>query len=125
MDKAFPDGVEVFFNTCDTNRLFEKNRLRTVGDVNYILSALAQGKCSCAFENFSDAPPKNQIMTYQKNFGHNYFTSRAEELFKLKTKLPYCHVKFKAPEDYRTDYAKFILHFLNRNYPEFFWTGGI
>lgn len=125
LDKAFPDDVEIFFNTCDISRLFEKNRLRTVGDVNYILSALAQGKCSCTFESFGDAPPENQITPYQKNFGHNYFTSRAEELFKLNVKLPYCRVKFKAPEEYRTDYANFILHFLNRNYPEFHWAGVI
>ena len=124
-DKAFPDDLEIFVNTCDANRLFEKNRLRTVGDVNYILSALAQDKFSCAFESFGDAPPENQITPYQKNFGHNYFTSRAEELFKLRTKLPYCRVKFKAPEGYLTDYANFVLHFLNRNYPEFFWTGVI
>ena len=124
-DKAFPDGVEVFFNTCDANRLFEKNRLRTVGDVNYILSALAQGEFSCAFESFSDAPPEDQITPYQKNFGHNYFTSRAEELFKANVKLPYCRVKFKAPEIYRADYANFVLHFLNRTYPEFFWAGVI
>lgn len=125
MDKTFPDDVEVFFNTCDVNRLFEKNRLRTVGDVNYILSSLAQGEFSCAFENFVDKLPENQIKSYQKIFGHNYFTSQAEELFKFRAKLPCCCVKFKAPEKYRTDYANFILHFLNRNYPEFFWTGVI
>ncbi|MBR4152762.1 MAG: hypothetical protein IKT98_07370 [Selenomonadaceae bacterium] len=125
IDKTFPDDIEIFSNTCDTDRVIEKNKLRTAGDVNYILSSLAQGEFSCTFETLSDAPPDNQIKSYQENFGHNYFTSRAEELFRFKTKLPYCLVKFKAPEKYRADYANFVLHFLNRNYPEFSWTGVI
>lgn len=122
-NKAFPDDVKIFFNTCDRNRLFEKNRLRTKGDVNYILSALAQDKFSCTFESFDAAPPENPITLYQKNFGHEYFNDRAEELFKFNVKLPCCRVKFEAPEEYRTDYANFVLHFLNRTYPEFHWAG--
>lgn len=125
IDKTFPDDVEIFSNTCDTDRVIEKTRLRTLGDVNYILSSLAQGEFSCAFETLNDTPPANRIKFYQKNFGHNYFTSRAEELFRFKAKLPYCLVRFKAPEKYRADYANFVLHFLNKNYPEFFWTGVI
>ena len=125
IDKTFPDDIEIFSNTCDTDRLIEKTRLRTAGDVNYILSSLAQGEFSCAFETLTDSPPANRIKSYQKNFGHNYFTSHAEELFRLKAKLPYCLVKFKAPEKYLADYANFVLHFLNRNYPEFSWTGVI
>ncbi len=125
MDKTFPDDIEIFSNTCDIDRIIEKNRLRTAGDVNYILSSLAQGEFSCSFETLSNTPPTNQIKSYQKNFGHNYFTSRAEELFRFKAKLPYCIVRFKAPEKYRADYANYVLHFLNKNYPEFSWTGVI
>ena len=123
IDKTFPDDIEIFSNTCDTNRVIEKTRLRTAGDVNYILSALAQGEFSCSFETLSDTPPANQIKSYQKIFGHNYFTSRAEELFRFKATLPYCIVRFKAPEKYLADYANFVLHFLNKNYPEFSWKG--
>ena len=120
---SMPNSVRIFWNTCENEQLFNKVRLRTVGDINYVLNTLQQGEFSCTFDKWSDQAPENQIKIYQKSRRHNYFIERNEQLMKVRSKLPKCCIKFNAPAIYLTDYANFVLNFLEQNYPEYFWVG--
>lgn len=101
-------------------RIFSKQRLRTQGDVEFVLSGLARDGYSCRFGKF-DSDATKKIRRYSKE--HRYFSSRDEKLSRAKLKLPVCSVKFSGDEKFLTDYANFVLHFLEENYPEFNWAG--
>ena len=101
------------------SRLLTKQRLRTQGDIEFVLSGLARDDYSCRFGSF-DAAAGN-ITGYAK--GHEYFTSADENLLRAKSRLPLCSVKFSGEGIFLTDYANFVLNFMAERYPEFNWTG--
>lgn len=100
-------------------RILSKKRLRTQGDIEFILSGLARDNYSCRFGNFGAAT--ENINRYSKE--HEYFSAPDENLLRVKNRLPACLVKFSGDEIFLTDYANFVLKFLEENYPEFNWTG--
>ena len=115
----FP-ATEIFFNKFN-DRFCDKKRLRTVGDINYLLKTFSSDKFNCQFLEVGD---KAEILQkYQRSCGHNYYTSPSEQFIKARAKLPKCLIKFSAPELYLIDYANFVLHFLNTKFPEYFWAG--
>ena len=104
-------------NKIDT-KIFTKPRLRTASDINFVLKCLARENFSCSFVNFGgDA----QIKLYDD--AHKYFTSADENLLSAKRNLPTCMVKFFGDELFLTDYANYVLNFLEEQYPEFNWAG--
>lgn len=100
------------------SRLLNKQRLRTQGDIEFVLSGLARDGYSCYFGTFGGS---DNISRYSKE--HEYFTSADENLLRAKGRLPVCSVKFSGDELFLTDYANFVLHFLTETYPEFNWAG--
>lgn len=100
-------------------RLLGKSRLRTQGDIEFVLSGLARDGYSCCFKIFGK--PSGNVVRYSKE--HEYFTSLDENLLRAKSCLPICTVEFSGEELFLTDYANFVLHFLEENYPEFNWAG--
>lgn len=100
-------------------RLLTKQRLRTQGDIEFVLSGLARDGYSCRFGKFGSAA--GNITGYAK--GHECFTSADENLLRANNRLPICSVKFSGEEIFLTDYANFVLNFMAETYPEFNWTG--
>lgn len=100
-------------------RILSKNRLRTKGDIEFILSGLAWKNFHCSFGNFGGSAKK--ILRYSKE--HKYPTSQDENLLRAKIKLPVCTVKFFGEGIFLTDYANYVIHFLEEYFPEFNWAG--
>lgn len=101
-------------------RIFSKQHLRTTCDIEFVLSGLAREGYSCRFGNFGDGSGK-KIRRYSSE--HRYFSVRDEKFLRAKMRLPVCTVKFSGDEIFLTDYANFVLQFLDENYPEFNWAG--
>lgn len=112
---------EIFYNSLNTGGIFDKKRLRTAGDINYILKIFSNDEFFCEFVGVSEKT--GEILNYQKSRGHNYYLSQGEKFIRARAKMPKCLIKFSAPNIYATDYANFVLHFLTRTYPEYLWTG--
>lgn len=101
-------------------RIFSKPRIRTTGDIKFILKCFENENFSCSFVKFGDG---EKILRYSKEFA--YPTSQEQELLCAKMKLPVINIKFVGDRKFLTDYANYVLHFLERNYPEFNWAGEI
>ncbi len=101
------------------SRILSKKRLRTQGDIEFVLSGLSRDGYSCHFGQFGDAA--ENITPYTAE--HKYFSSADENLLRAKKYLPQCTVKFVGAEFFLADYANFVLKFLEENYPEFNWAG--
>ena len=103
------------------SRIFSKPRIRTKGDINFILKCFERENFSCRFENFGNTGEK--ILRYSKEF--EYPTSQEQNLLRAKIKLPVINIKFSGDKKFLTDYANYVLHFLEENYPEFNWAGEV
>lgn len=121
--REFPDGE------CDLikilplkskihSKIFSKPRLRTAGDINFVLKCLSRENYSCRFGKFGG---NANVKRYSGE--HKYFTSADENLLRAKRQLPTCSVKFSGDELFLTDYANYVLNFLEERYPEFNWAG--
>ncbi|MBR4904364.1 MAG: hypothetical protein IKZ53_06810 [Selenomonadaceae bacterium] len=114
------ERIEIFpAESKIASRILNKKRVRTQGDIEFVLSGLARDGYSCRFGNFGDA--KGNISRYSEE--HKYFSRLDENLLRAKNRLPVCTVKFKGAGIFLTDYANFVLKFLEENYPEFNWAG--
>lgn len=102
-----------------SSRILNKKRLRTQGDIEFVLSGLSRDGYSCRFGAFGAAA--GNILRYSE--GHQYFSSADENLLRAKERLPICLIKFIGEGIFLTDYANFVLHFLEERYPEFNWAG--
>lgn len=101
-------------------RIFSKPRIRTIGDIEFILKCFENENFSCSFVKFGGG---DKILRYSKEFA--YPTSQEQELLCAKLKLPVISIKFFGDRKFLTDYANYVLYFLERNYPEFNWAGEI
>ena len=123
-ENIYPDEFELIKILPTENKIapniFGKQRLRTRGDVEFVLSGLERDGYSCRFGKFGDSGAK-KIRRYTAE--HRYPCLRDEEFLRAKMRLPVCTVKFKGEEIFLTDYANFVLNFLEQNFPEFNWAG--
>ena len=126
--KIFPSDIaeefpieEIFFNKFNDDELFNKNRLRTAGDINYILKMFSNSKFAAEFVGMTEKA--GEIVKYQKSRNHCYYIPKGEKFIRASAKLPKCMIKFSAPEIYLIDYANFVLNFLEMQYPEYSWAG--
>ena len=121
--REFPEGECDFIKILPLkskidSKIFSKPRLRTEGDINFVLKCLARENYSCHFGKFGG---DSNVKRY--NDEHKYFTSADENLLRAKRNLPTCTVKFSGDELFLTDYANYVLNFLEERYPEFNWNG--
>lgn len=100
-------------------RIFTKPRLRTQADINFVLKCFERENYSCTFKKFGGEG--DFIKRYDGE--HKYFTSADEDLLRAKRNLPVCVIKFSGDEIFLTDYANYVLNFLEWRYPEFKWVG--
>ncbi|MBQ7609321.1 MAG: hypothetical protein IJU76_15340 [Desulfovibrionaceae bacterium] len=114
--------AEDFFTTKHDDKPLQKQRLRTVGDVNCVLQALRQ---KGMHGSFVQNAVEQAIRRYD---GDNAYQGRADEkLYQSRKKYPLCTVRFCAGEPsvqpFLEDYAEYVLHYLEMRYPEFLWRG--
>ena len=100
------------------SRILSKKRLRTQGDIEFVLSGLARDDYSCKFGGYGGA---ENICRYSAE--HEYLSTADEDLLRAKSRLPRCVIKFAGEKIFLDDYANFVLKFLTENYPEFSWAG--
>ena len=121
--REFPEGKCTFIkilplkNKIDS-KIFSKPRLRTAGDINFVLKCLSRENYSCHFVKFGG---NANVQRYGGE--HKYFTSADEDLLRAKRNLPTCTIKFSGEKIFLTDYANYVLNFLEERYPEFNWNG--
>ena len=123
LEGALPPAVTIFQNMCRmSDRLFCKDRLRTRADVDYVLKMFEQEDFSCHFTG--DVSNGLQVITrYEGKRNHAYMANRDNLLVREHLKQPVCQVVFNGDKRYLTDYANFVLHYLEERYPEFLWVG--
>ena len=98
-------------------------RLRTRGDIEKMLSSFfyKERGFSCSFADI-DGDDGDIIQRYEEKDSCKY--SDSDELFYRKgSQRPLCRVRFSGPEKWLTDYAEYVLAYLEYMYPEFRWAG--
>ena len=105
-------------------------RIRTAGDIQYVLSQFlirdeAENIFWCDFDSMYDCVNDNLIITrYIPE--HDYWNDGEQMNFRKIRNRPFCYVKFFCQENrkkFLTDYANYVLHYLNYEYPEYCWAG--
>lgn len=117
------NSSEIFTN--DFPRPNDKLRLRTEGDVEKVLScfnATRTGKIFPAkFESFN-AKNFKPLPIYRRE--DKYFIAPETHLLGKIRNKPICVINFGGGAGiFKTDYANFVIHYLEQNYPEFNWAG--
>ncbi len=113
---------DVFTN--DFPRRNDKLRLKTEGDVAKVLACFNEtrfGKiCPAQFASFNAANFK-PLASYAES--DRYFYPPENILLGNVRNKPVCCIKFGGNSIFKIDYANYVLHYLNQNYPEFGWAG--
>ena len=114
---------EVFTN--DFPKQNDKLRLKTAGDVEKVLSCFNETRMGkifpTSFENFN-AKNFSPTEIYRRE---DRYSAQAEKylLGRVRNK-PVCLVKFGGDKNiFKTDYANYVIHYFEQNYPEFNWAG--
>ncbi|MCR5833907.1 MAG: hypothetical protein K6G55_04575 [Selenomonadaceae bacterium] len=107
---------------------FTGERLRTRGDIERILYGLKMSEKNliCSFQGIYDEGCQdfNVIQPYNRELMYGIVNSRREQsLYKTRRKFPICCLKFTGSNKFLTDYASYVLSFLENRYPEFQWVG--
>lgn len=113
---------DVFTN--DFPRKNDKLRLRTEGDVSKVLACFNATRfgqiCPAQFESFN-ADSFKPLEVYAKT--DSYFYPAENSLLGDVSNKPVCCIKFGGDSIFKIDYANYVLHYFNQNYPEFSWVG--
>lgn len=99
----------------------DKVRLRTRADINYVLKGLSNNLFICELVGLTNAKGYSLIEEYRKE--HSYYCDSDNLFYKNRRKLLCCYVMFSGMEQFVTDYANYVLHYLNCNYPDYSWVG--
>lgn len=113
------------FFTNDFPKANDKLRLRTEGDVEKVLScfnATRAGKNFPAkFESFNSKNFK-PLEIYRRE--DKYFVPPEMRLLGKICNKPICCISFGGNDSiFKIDYANYVIHYLELNYPEFNWAG--
>ncbi|MBR6012747.1 MAG: hypothetical protein IK062_03065 [Selenomonadaceae bacterium] len=114
---------EVFTN--DFPKPNNKLRLQTAGDVEKVLSCFNLShmgkKFPTSFESFN-AKNFSPIEIYRRE--DSYFVPSEKKLLGRVRNKPICLIKFGGDKTiFKTDYANYVIHYFEQNYPEFNWAG--
>lgn len=114
---------DVFTN--DFPKTNDKLRLKTAGDVEKVLSCFNETRMGkifpASFENFN-AKNFSPIEIYRRE--DRYFSQSEKYLLGKVRNKPVCLIKFGGDKNiFKTDYANYVIHYFEQNYPEFAWAG--
>ena len=106
-------------------------RLRTAGDINRYCACLQSEDGAYRAEFYKVIDPQDKLsMSHTVNIIKRYaiddayhLTKQVQDLYCRSRYRPICYLKFTAPALLVTDYAEYVLSWLERNYPEFQWAG--
>ena len=108
-----------------------KLRLRTRGDIEYILSSFNKTyfgkKFAAEYVGLGTLAAKNKTASHKMIFQYNRQDSykMAEDALCLSLAMnkPVINLLFAGEGLLKTDYVNYVLHYLKKNYPEFNWAG--
>ena len=114
---------EIFTN--DFPKKNNKLRLNTAGDVEKVLSCFNSTRMGknfpASFESFN-AKNFSPIEIYRRE--DRYYSSNEKNLLGRVRNKPVCLIKFGGDKNiFKTDYANYVIHYFEQNYPEFNWAG--
>lgn len=117
------NDAEIFTN--DFPRPNDKLRLRTEGDVEKVLACFNATRAGqifpAKFESFNNKNFK-PLEIYRRE--DKYFIPPETRLLGKVLNKPVCVINFGGGASiFKIDYANFVLHYLEQNYPEFNWAG--
>lgn len=108
---------EYFYNAFNADMLNKKTRIRTAGDLNYVLNALS-------FKDYSAKYIKEnawkKVVAYNEK--HDYYFTNYEEILRNE-KSNIIAIGFSGNDEFLTDYANYVLAYLNEYYSEYKWEG--
>ena len=107
---------------------FSMERLRTRGDIERVLYGLGMPEhgFDCVFLDVSDTVKKdiNIIKPYYRELAYGITNNHREQmLYTSRRKMPFCYLKFTGDSKFLTDYASYVISFLEVRYPDFQWVG--
>lgn len=119
------DYDRCFVNEFDYKQFKKEIILRTVADINNVLSRFKNraNNFKCRFVQIMD---KHQVKSdiirrYKKE--HSYLKNKNDLYAGALRYKPYCCIEFYGNGVFLTDYANYVLYYMEQNYPEFNWIG--
>lgn len=115
----------VYYRNCNSKFLFNLPRIRTKSDILYVVNAFNGNPYDIRIEeNFyiNKNGSEGKIEDYE--FCHRYYYYMGcSETLKLKNTSTVCLNFTGKDKNLTEDYARYVLSFLNKKYPEFYWIG--
>lgn len=115
ISKLSTDNVPMFFHNPNP-RILNKHRLRSIADINYVISLFNREDVTLSLDNSNDSPKINRYCQ-----GLKYYNS-VNDFIKIKSSK-ILNIKFSGNSKYICDYANYVLSYLEVKYPEFRWAG--
>ena len=122
------NSLQVFKNST-SDSIFSKERLRTEGDIEFVLHGLSMPTHGfiCKFDGVSRIEKNDRKICrrYSRDLSYRTSIAREQSLYGNRRGLPFCYIKFSGDEKFLDDYANYVLSFLENRYPDFQWIGVI
>lgn len=134
-----PDFYRNFYNQA----LFNMPRIRSKADIFYVINAFNDNPYGISIEENVDIST-NKILPQSEDVGggvtkvtegvfenriydyedcHRYYNTSEDKSIKLKNSTTCCLAFRGKDKVLAEDYARYVLAFLNKKYPEFYWIG--
>lgn len=119
------DYDRCFVNEFDYKQFDKEITLRTVADINNVLTRF-RNKTNGFHCRFAQIIDKHQLKSdiirrYKKE--HSYLKNKNDLYAGALRYKPYCCIDFYGNGMFLTDYANYVLYYMEQNYPEFNWIG--
>lgn len=119
------DYDRCFVNEFDYNQFEKEITLRTVADINNVLTRF-RNKTNGFHCRFAQIMDKHQLKSdiirrYKKE--HSYLKNKNDLYAGALRYKPCCCIDFYGNGVFLTDYANYVLYYMEQNYPEFNWIG--
>ena len=130
-----PDEIELlklsqYFENTFSKAMFKKNRLRTIADVQYILSGFRDNPYGINIEEdiVFESDPSSALDDYNDDFRYYKYVPPSAIKENVERTIPqkrcsFCCISFNGDFVFTEDYARYVLSYLNEHYPEILWIG--
>lgn len=126
LEKIHNDKLSYFSTIWEHKSNVLPSRLFSQGDIRKLLSCFCNDKYRSEFLKVSNERDKNLklINRYETTRGFKYpYDVKERDLEMQRRRKPICYLRFIAPSKWLTDYAEYVLSFMEYFYPEFVWAG--
>ncbi|MDO5296537.1 MAG: hypothetical protein Q4F00_07900 [bacterium] len=114
---------------AEMSSVWAKERLRTRGDIERVLGSLRMSELDLQGEFVAvEAAAKKGFQVCQRyarelSYGEASCSQREQALYKKWRSLPFCYIRFSGNAKFLSDYAEYVLFYLENRYPDFQWVG--